>query len=108
MSSAAARAPARRRKRNRGAPWVDNGGVPAGPVPSDGAATTGLARRFIPGQPNGMHTLTGLAHDRQSHVAYDPEINEESLRARSLKLAALQKTLKAPPLFGDKSGDVPI
>ena len=50
--------------------------------------------------------LTGLAHDRDSHVAYDPEINEESLRARSLKLAALQKTLKAPPVFGDAKGDL--
>ena len=37
---------------------------------------TGLARRFVPGQPGGMHTLTGLAHDSLSHVAYDPEINE--------------------------------
>ena len=48
----------------------------------------------MPGQPGGMHTLTGLAHDRASHVAYDPEINEEGMRARSLKLAALQKTLQ--------------
>ena len=88
------------------APPVDQSAIPAGAMPYDWDATTGLARRFIPGQPNGMHTLTGLAHDRQSHVAYDPEINEESLRARSLKLAALQKTLKAPPLFGDKSGDL--
>ena len=35
--------------------------------------------------------MTGLAHDRASKVAYDPKINEEGLRARSLKLAALQK-----------------
>ena len=53
-----------------------------------------------------MHTLTGLAHDRLSHVAYDPMINEEGLRHRSLKLAALQKTLKLPPLYGDASGDM--
>ena len=53
-----------------------------------------------------MHTLTGLAHDRDSHVAYDPDINEEGLRARSLKLAALQKTLKPPPVFGDDEGDL--
>jgi 2-oxoglutarate ferredoxin oxidoreductase subunit alpha len=53
-----------------------------------------------------MHTVTGLAHDRLSKVAYDPSINEESLRARSLKLAALQKTLKAPAVFGDPEGDL--
>jgi len=47
-----------------------------------------------------------LAHDRLSHVAYDPDTNQEGLRMRSLKLAALQKTLKAPPVFGKESGDL--
>jgi len=60
----------------------------------------------VPGQPGGVHTLTGLAHDRLSHVAYDAEINEQSIRARSLKLAALQKTLKTPPVFGGETGDL--
>jgi 2-oxoglutarate ferredoxin oxidoreductase subunit alpha len=53
-----------------------------------------------------MHALTGLAHDRASHVAYDPQINEEAIHFRSLKLAALQKTLKAPPLHGDAEGEL--
>ncbi len=88
------------------APPIDQSGVPASAKPYDWESATGLARRFIPGQAGGMHTLTGLAHDRLSHVAYDPEINEESIRARSLKLAALQKTLKPPPVFGDQSGDL--
>ena len=78
------------------------------PSPTTGIRSTGLARRFIPGQPGGMHTLTGLAHDRESHVAYDPAINEEGLRHRSLKLAALQKTLKTPPVYGDPKGDLLI
>ncbi len=88
------------------APPVDQSQIPEGAKPYDWDATTGLARRFIPGQPGGMHTVTGLAHDRQSHVAYDPDINQESLRARSLKLAALQRTLQAPEVFGGKSGDL--
>ena len=90
------------------APPIDQSEITDGALPYDWDATTGLARRFIPGQPGGQHTLTGLAHDKASHVAYDPEINEQSIHARSLKLAALQKTLKAPPLFGDKSGDLLI
>ena len=53
-----------------------------------------------------MHTVTGLAHDRQSHVAYDPDINQESLRARSLKIAALQKTLLPPEVVGEPEGDL--
>jgi 2-oxoglutarate ferredoxin oxidoreductase subunit alpha len=53
-----------------------------------------------------MHTVTGLAHDRDSHVAYDPDINEESLRARSLKLATFQTTLRQPSVFGDAEGDL--
>ncbi|MFA5912796.1 MAG: 2-oxoacid:acceptor oxidoreductase subunit alpha [Burkholderiales bacterium] len=88
------------------APPIDQSPVPAGARPYDWDPNTGLARRFIPGQPGGMHTLTGLAHDRDSHVAYDSETNEESLRARSLKLAALQKTLKAPTVFGPAKGDL--
>jgi 2-oxoglutarate/2-oxoacid ferredoxin oxidoreductase subunit alpha len=88
------------------APPVDQSEVPEGSKPYDWNPTTGLARRFIPGQPGGMHTLTGLAHDRLSHVAYDPESNELGIRARSHKLAALQRTLKTPPVFGDAKGDL--
>jgi len=39
-------------------------------------------------------------------VAYDPEINEQGMRARSLKLAALQKMLTPPKVFGDEEGDL--
>jgi 2-oxoglutarate ferredoxin oxidoreductase subunit alpha len=88
------------------APPIDQTPVPEGAKPYDWDPVTGIARRFIPGQPGGMHTITGLAHDRNSKVAYDPAINEEGLRARSLKLAALQKTLKAPPVYGEPEGDL--
>jgi 2-oxoglutarate/2-oxoacid ferredoxin oxidoreductase subunit alpha len=88
------------------APPIDQSPVPAGARPYDWDATTGLARRFVPGQPGGMHTVTGLAHDRDSHVAYDPDVNMEGLRARSLKLAALQRTLQPPEVFGADSGEL--
>ncbi len=88
------------------APPIDQSEVPPGAKAYDWDKTTGLARRFIPGQPGGMHTLTGLAHDKLSHVAYDPDSNELGLRMRSLKLAALQKTLKPAPVFGDPKGDL--
>jgi 2-oxoglutarate ferredoxin oxidoreductase subunit alpha len=88
------------------APPIDQAPVPPGLKPYDWDPVTGIARRFIPGQPGGMHTITGLAHDRNSKVAYDPEINEEGLRHRSLKLAALQKTLLPPKVFGDPEGDL--
>ncbi|MEE8352594.1 MAG: 2-oxoacid:acceptor oxidoreductase subunit alpha [Rhodospirillales bacterium] len=90
------------------APPVDQSAVPKGLKPYDWDARTGLARRFIPGQPNGMHCLTGLAHDRMSRVAYDSDSNEEGIRNRSLKLVALQKTLKTPTVFGDDEGDLLI
>ncbi len=88
------------------APPVDQSAVPGDAKPYDWDPVSGIARRFAPGQEHGMHTLTGLAHDRLSHVAYDPMINEEGLRNRSLKLATLQRTLKTPPLFGDHEGDM--
>lgn len=88
------------------APPPDQRAVPEGARPYDWDDGTGLHRRFVPGQPAGMHTLTGLAHDRDSHVAYDADSNEQGLRARSLKLAALQKTLASPPVFGETTGDL--
>ena len=88
------------------APPIDQSAVPAGAKPYDWDPVTGIARRFIPGQPGGMHTVTGLAHDRNSHVAYDPDINQEGLRARSLKIAALQKTLLPPEVVGPAEGDL--
>ena len=88
------------------APPVDQSPVPKGAKPYDWDEFTGLFQRFVPGQPNGMHTVTGLAHDRNSRVAYDPATNEEGLRHRSLKLAALQRTLTTPEVFGDPEGDL--
>ena len=88
------------------APPVNQSAVPEDAHPYDWDERTGIATRFIPGQPNGMHCLTGLAHDRDSHVAYDPQINEEGLLNRSRKLAALQKTLRLAPVYGDEEGDL--
>ena len=94
------------------ADWVaspfDQSALAEGARPYDWDETTGIARRFIPGQPDGMHCVTGLAHDRNSAVAYDPKINQEGIRQRSLKLATLQKSLAPPPVFGDREGDLLI
>ena len=88
------------------APPADQSAITGDTRPYNWDPVTGLARRIIPGQPGGMHTLTGLAHDGQSHVAYDPEINQQSIHARARKLAALQKTLLPPPVFGPDSGEL--
>jgi 2-oxoglutarate ferredoxin oxidoreductase subunit alpha len=90
------------------APPVDQSPVTKGRPAYDWDPVTGLSQRFIPGQPHGMHTLTGLAHTRESRVAYDPGVNQEGCRYRSLKLAAFQKTLKPPKVFGDPEGDLLI
>ncbi len=88
------------------APPIDQSDVRGGALPYDWDGTTGLVRRAIPGQPGGMHTVTGLAHDRAAHVAYDGASNEEGLRMRSLKLAALQRTLRTPAVHGDAEGEL--
>ena len=90
------------------APPVDQRPVEPGGRPYGWDPVTGIAKRMVPGQPGGMHTLTGLAHDRDSNVAYDAESNDEGLHYRALKLIALQKTLKQPSVFGDPEGDMLI
>jgi len=85
---------------------IDQSPVPEDRSPYDWDPRTGLSQRFIPGQPGGVHTLTGLAHTRHSTVAYEPGVNQDGCRHRSLKLAAFQKTLKTPKVFGDDEGDL--
>ena len=88
------------------APPIDQSPVEEGRLAYDWQLQTGRTNRIIPGQPNGMHTVTGLAHDRRSCVAYNLTVNKEGMRNRSLKIAALQKTLKTPPVFGDDTGEL--
>ncbi|MGK7311343.1 MAG: 2-oxoacid:acceptor oxidoreductase subunit alpha [Candidatus Longimicrobiales bacterium M2_2A_002] len=90
------------------APPIDQSALPMELRPYDWDPKTGLSRRFIPGQANGMHTTTGLAHDENSKVAYDAEINQRSSAMRSRKLAVLQQTLTPPEVYGDEEGDLLI
>ncbi len=90
------------------APPIDQSPVAEGHTPFDWDPRTGLSRRHIPGQPEGTYVLTGLTHTKAGGVAYDPKVNQAGCRARSLKLAAFQKTLKTPEVFGEPKGDLLI
>ena len=80
--------------------------VPAGTKPYDWDPETGLSRRIVPGQPNGMFTLTGLEHDDRSKVAYSSGIHQHSSAMRSRKLSVLQRMLLPPAVHGDDAGDL--
>ncbi len=80
--------------------------VPEGQRPYEWDPQTGLAPRHIPGQPGGLHTATGLAHNEWSKVAYDPESHQRGCQMRSRKMAVLEQTLKPPEVYGDKSGEL--
>jgi 2-oxoglutarate ferredoxin oxidoreductase subunit alpha len=67
---------------------------------------TGLSRRPVPGQRGGEYVLTSLAHDEQSHVAYESAINQHSMQMRSRKLAVLQAALQPPKVYGAPEGDL--
>ncbi len=88
------------------APPPDLSPAPEGTRPYEWDPKTGLSRRFIPGQPGGMFTMTGLAHDELSHVAYSSDINQRAASMRSRKIAVFQGTLKPPKVYGDDSGDL--
>lgn len=85
---------------------IDQDAVPEGLRPFDWDPQTGLSRRFVPGQPGGMHTVTGLAHDEGSKVAYTPDVNQRGTNMRARKLAVLQSMLKPPQVNGPDTGDL--
>jgi 2-oxoglutarate ferredoxin oxidoreductase subunit alpha len=74
--------------------------------PFDWDPETGISRRPIPGQRGGEYVLTGLAHDEESHVAYESGINQRAMAMRSRKLAVLQNSLKQPKIHGAPEGDL--
>ncbi len=80
--------------------------VADGALPYAWDAATGLSKRIVPGQPGGMHTVTGLAHDERSRVAYDTDTNQRGCAMRSRKIAAFQRTLRPPSVVGPDSGDL--
>jgi 2-oxoglutarate ferredoxin oxidoreductase subunit alpha len=85
---------------------LDLSAVGAGAKPYDWDPETGLSKRFIPGMPGGMHTATGLAHTKDSKVAYDTEVNQESHTMRSRKIAVLQSMLRPPTVYGADEGEL--
>jgi len=88
------------------APPPDQRPVPEGVGPYQWDPNTGLSQRLVPGQLGGEHTVTGLAHNESSEVAYGSENNQYSHAMRSRKIAAFQSTLLPPAIHGDESGDL--
>ncbi|HET9010799.1 MAG TPA: 2-oxoacid:acceptor oxidoreductase subunit alpha, partial [Gemmatimonadaceae bacterium] len=80
--------------------------LPPGAKPYDWNPETGLSRRIVPGQANGMYTLTGLEHDSRSKVAYSGDIHQHGSTMRSRKIAVLQSMLLPPVVHGDADGDL--
>jgi 2-oxoglutarate ferredoxin oxidoreductase subunit alpha len=80
--------------------------IPADKPPYDWDPRTGLSERRVPGQPGGEHTVTGLAHDEWSKVAYDPDSHQLGCQMRSRKIAVLGSTLRRPEIHGDESGEL--
>ncbi len=85
---------------------IDQSRWKEGVSPYDWDPETGISKRPIPGQKGGMYTLTGLAHDKNSNIAYEPETNQKSSEARSRKMSAMFQTLKPPKVIGDEEGDL--
>jgi 2-oxoglutarate ferredoxin oxidoreductase subunit alpha len=86
------------------APEPDLAAVPKGQRPYDWDPRTGLSTRVVPGRPGGMFTVTGLAHDENSRVAYSAGVHQRSSTMRSRKLAVLQQMLIPPRVNGDEAG----
>ena len=90
------------------APPVDQSAWDEQVSPYNWDETSGLSERPIPGMRGGEYILTGLAHNRDSKIAYDSESNQEGAAMRSRKLAALAATMKPPRIHGEPTGDLLI
>ncbi|MBW2189892.1 MAG: 2-oxoacid:acceptor oxidoreductase subunit alpha [Deltaproteobacteria bacterium] len=87
-------------------PPLDLSAVSPGALPYDWDPTTGLSQRLIPGQPGGMGVTTSLNHDLNGKACYDSESNQRGHTMRSRKLAALQRSLHPPSVYGEPEGDL--
>ena len=87
-------------------PPLDLSPVSPGALPYDWDPTTGLSQRLIPGQPGGMGVTTSLNHDLNGKACYDSESNQRGHAMRSRKLAALQRSLHRPSVYGEPEGDL--
>ena len=85
---------------------LDLAPVADGQRPFEWDQATGLSRRILPGQPGGMHTLTGLSHDEHSRVAYSAGVHQRGSAMRSRKLAVLEQMLLPPGVYGPAEGDL--
>jgi 2-oxoglutarate/2-oxoacid ferredoxin oxidoreductase subunit alpha len=85
---------------------TDQSQPPEGVRPYEWDPQTGLSRRFVPGMPKGMHTVTGLAHDEGSKVAYTSDVNQRGMAMRARKMAVLQNMLTPPAVTGPETGDL--
>jgi len=90
------------------APPLDQSAWDQDVAPYDWDETSGLSERPVPGMRGGEYILTGLAHNRDSKIAYDTASNQEGANMRSRKLAALAATLNPPEICGDATGDLLI
>ena len=89
------------------APPIDQTPVPEGAKPYDWDPMTGIARRFIPGQPGGMHTLTGLAHDTLSQGGLRPDDQRAGpAHAQPQARHAAEDAAGRRRCIGDASGDL--
>lgn len=88
-------------------PPVDQSPWEKGKPPYDWSKEKPVSPRPIPGQPDGMYVLTGLAHDERSKIAYASAKNQHGMEMRSRKLAEFQKTLKPAAIdVGDEEGEL--
>ena len=87
-------------------PPMDLSPVAPGTKPFDWDPKTGISKRIIPGQANGMCVITSLNHSEDGKARYDTESNQHAHIMRSRKLATLQKSLKTPEVYGPEEADL--
>ncbi|MFH1780229.1 MAG: 2-oxoacid:acceptor oxidoreductase subunit alpha [Candidatus Micrarchaeota archaeon] len=69
---------------------------------------SGVSKRAVYGQPNGMHVCSSYEHDETGFSSEDPENRIKQIDKRARKMKVIHESELAPRVFGNENSDVTL
>ncbi|MBI3576717.1 2-oxoacid:acceptor oxidoreductase subunit alpha [Candidatus Gottesmanbacteria bacterium] len=94
---------------------IDRGKLVHGELPADGSfkryeatVADGVSARSLPGMKNGQYYANSYEHDETGHVTEKAQGRAKMVEKRLRKLAAIQKMVPPPTVYGDADAEVSL